>query len=369
MSRPLKPSRIVLAPNALRGGPDALAVARELALGIHSVDPAAEVRSLPLADGGDGTVRALARLTQATCLRQQVRGPVGAPVQASFAYVDDVAFIEMAQASGLRCLDERPRPLRSDTRGTGELVLAALDLGVRHITVGAGGSATVDHGAGALVALGARFMDSAGRELEPIPEQLVLAQRVDLSGLDRRLASVGLTVLSDVATPLSRSLVRFGAQKGVNDSSRPVLQQCLERLSALVGNGPQSVRAAWLGAGGGLAGGFACALAAEVLPGAKYIASIAGLEQEIADSHVVVTAEGRFDRGSLDGKLPHVVLRCAQRYGVRGVLVAGACEPRLLPRGATFLPLVPAQDQSDTPLGRLRKAGASVARLARRVAC
>lgn len=318
--------RVVLVPNSFRDALAAPLAAAAMAEGVRRADPGAEAVAVPLADGGDGTLEVLARRLAARVVTVTVRDALGRPVPASIALAQDgTAVLEMAEASGLKRLAPGDRdPLRADTRGTGELIGAALDRGARRILLGAGGSGTIDAGAGALAALGAVFRDAAGEPLEPTPAGLERLASVDLTGLDPRLAETEITILADISTPLERHVELYAAQKGAAPADRAALDAHLHRMARLAAErGQPLVGRPWLGAAGCLAGGLAAFAGARVVPGAEEVVRRTGLRRELAGADLVVSGEGRVDATSFEDKLPATVARLAAEAGVPMVLVAG----------------------------------------------
>jgi glycerate kinase len=212
--------KIVLAPNALKGCLSAAKAADAMARGVLRACPAAIIALAPVADGGDGLVEVLVDALHGEIRTITVTGPLGDPVQASFCNVPAhrLAVIEMAAASGLALLSrDRLDPMRTTTVGVGELIMIALDLGVSHLFVGIGDNATNDGGTGMATALGARFLDAGGRLVEPVGGALAAISRIDLSGLDPRLARVRVEAICDVDNPLlgeRGAAWVYGPQKG-----------------------------------------------------------------------------------------------------------------------------------------------------------
>jgi glycerate kinase len=301
-------------------------VAAAIAEGWRSARPADEVVGLPIADGGEGTLDVFAAVVPGA-RRHAVRvtGPDGRGVDATWlALPDDTAVVELAQASGLPLL-ARPDPLGADTVGLGEVAVAALDAGARQLVLALGGSASTDGGGGALTALGARFLDAAGRVLPTGGGALVDLARVDLTGL-RPPPSGGVLCLVDVDAPLlgpRGAAAMFGPQKGAGPDEVARLEQGLARLAGLLGEMPSAPGA---GAAGGTAYGLAAAWRGALVPGAETVAARAGLPAALAGADLVVTGEGRFDATSLSGKVVGGVLRlagAARPAGVPVLLVAG----------------------------------------------
>ncbi len=239
--------------------------------------------------------------------------------------------IELARASGLPLL-ARLDPLRAHTAGTGELIGRALDAGAQRIVIALGGSASTDGGTGALAALGARFLDQAGRDLPRGGAALADLAAADLSGL-RPPPPGGVTCLTDVRAPLlgpGGAAAVFGPQKGADAAQVELLEAGLRQLASVLGRQGSAAGAAGTGAdaagtgaAGGTAYGFAAAWGATITPGAAELCRIAGLAQALTGADLVITGEGSYDRTSADGKVAAAVFAAAEHAGVRAVLVAG----------------------------------------------
>jgi glycerate 2-kinase len=287
------------------------------------VRPDDDIVRLPLADGGEGTLQVLASSDPAARWhRARVTGPAGAPVASRWLELHDgTACVELAQASGLPLMPA-PDPLGAQTTGTGELIGRALDAGARRIVVTLGGSASTDGGAGALAALGARFLNAAGRELPPGGGALGELAAADLTGL-RPPPPGGVACLTDVLSPLlgpHGAAAVFGPQKGADAAQVAILEAGLARLAQALGGDPGAQGA---GAAGGTGYGFAAAWGAEIAPGAAELCRIVGLDGELGRADLVLTGEGRYDVTSADGKITGTVLAAAARAGVAAALVAG----------------------------------------------
>jgi glycerate 2-kinase len=289
------------------------------------------VRRLPLADGGEGTLDVLAATVPGTRWHQaRVTGPGGAPVTARWlelpggadvAAEAGTAVVELARASGLPLL-ARPDPMGAHTTGLGELLGRALDAGVGRILIGLGGSASTDGGTGALAALGARFLDTAGEPLMPGGGALADLAAVDLVHL-RPPPPGGVTCLTDVTAPLlgvRGAAAVFGPQKGADRGQVARLETGLARLAEVLGGDPA---AAGAGAAGGTGYGLAAAWGAALTPGAAELGWLAGLDRALADADLVITGEGRFDETSLTGKTCGTVIAAAAAAGVPVAVVAG----------------------------------------------
>jgi glycerate kinase len=255
-------------------------VATAIAAGVRRVLPGATVDTVPIADGGEGTARILADATGGRTVAATVTGPVGEPVRAHWARLggdtSGTAVVEMASAAGLRLVPtDRRDPGATTTRGVGELIAAAVDGGARHVIVGCGDSGTSDGGAGALRALGARVLDADGRDLPEGGSHLARADRVDLSGLHRRLADTEIVLACNIHNVLCgpRGVARvFGPQKGASASQVAELSAALERWAAIlerdgVAKGLDIRFGGGTGASGGLGAGLVAGLGAPSSPG------------------------------------------------------------------------------------------------------
>ncbi|MET8782781.1 glycerate kinase [Streptomyces sp. NPDC004589] len=333
--------RVLVAADKFKGSLTAVQVAERVTAGLRRVVPDLDVESLPVADGGDGTVDAA---VAAGFERREVRvaGPLGHEVTAAFALRGDTAVVEMAEASGLQRLpDGVLAPLTASTYGSGELLRAALDAGARTIVFGVGGSATTDGGAGMLSALGARFLDEAGDPVPPGGEGLAELARADLSGLDPRLPSVELVLASDVDNPLTGPTgapAVYGPQKGASPDEVTALDAALAHYAKVL---EESIgtRAAEHAAspGAGAAGGIgygALVLGARFRPGIEVMLDVLGFGPALERVSLVITGEGSLDMQTLHGKAPAGVAAAARAAGKEVVAVCGrlALPPEALGR-------------------------------------
>jgi glycerate kinase len=324
--------RLIVAPDKFKGSLTAPEVAARFASGARRADPSIEVIAIPVADGGEGTLDA-ALAAGYESRTTSVAGPTGVTIEAAFAVRDDEAVIEMARASGLDLLPEGQQdPLGATSLGTGQLVSAALDAGCRRIVIGIGGSACTDGGAGLLVGLGARLLDEGDEELPLGGGALTALARVDLSGLDDRLADAEIILASDVDNPLvgrRGAAVVFGPQKGASSADVAELDAGLRRLVTVLdaaGGLPVSASTAAAAEGAGAAGGVgfaAIALGATRRPGIDVVLEFTGLADRLPGADAVVTGEGSLDEQSLMGKTPIGVARAAAAAGVPVYAVCG----------------------------------------------
>jgi glycerate 2-kinase len=315
--------RVLLAPDSFKGSVTATAAAAALARGWLAERPGDQLTCLPLADGGEGTLDVLAAAAPAARWRSAlVTGPGGDPVDCAWLELPGgTAAVELARASGLPLL-ARPDPLGAHTVGLGEVIGRALGHGARAIVIGLGGSASTDGGTGALAALGARFLDAAGRQLPPGGGALAGLAAVELTGL-RPPPAGGVTCLTDVTAPLLGPLgaaAVFGPQKGAGPRQIARLEAGLARLAELLGGEPSAPGA---GAAGGTGYGLAAGWGAILTPGAAELGRLAGLDRALAGADLVITGEGRFDPSSLTGKVTGTVIAAAAAARVPVALVAG----------------------------------------------
>jgi len=331
----MNPPRIVLAPDKFKGSLTAGEVAEAVAAGIRRVRPDADIRWVPVADGGEGTVDAAAA-AGLDCTTVEVGGPTGEPVRAAFAHNGTTAVVEAAAACGLSRLPGGVlAPLTATSRGVGELLLAALDSGCRTIVLGVGGSACTDGGAGMLAGLGAALLDAAARPVGPGGDGLADIAYLDLHRLDPRIHEVDLVLASDVDNPLlgtHGAAAIFGPQKGAGAGELAVLEAGLVHWSRLVAHrtGFDGADRGFYGAdrpGAGAAGGIGFAalavLGARRSGGIDVMLDLVGFDRAIKDADLVVTGEGSLDEQTLHGKAPAGVAARAGRAGVRTIAVAG----------------------------------------------
>jgi glycerate kinase len=346
--------RIVIAPDKFKGSLSAAQAAAAMEKGVLLSDTGAEVEVCPMADGGEGTVEAIAAATGAEVRESRVRGPLpGQEVVARWALVppagarltgagedlsgllrrdEPLAVIEMAQASGFSLVPvDRRDPMVTSTFGTGELVLQALEAGCRQIIVGVGGSGTVDGGTGMAAALGFRFLDAGGNELTPGGACLEKIDVIDGSGRDPRLVQTRFVVASDVDNPLTGpegAAGVFGPQKGATPEQVAALERGLENLARLLHDRGMDVHdVPGAGAAGGLGAGLVGFCGATIVSGVQLIAVVTGLGERIAGADLVLTGEGSYDSQTAHGKTPAGVAAIARQAGVPVVILAGSIAP------------------------------------------
>ncbi|WP_306326623.1 glycerate kinase [Streptomyces venezuelae] len=323
-------AHVLVAADKFKGSLTAVQVAERVTAGLRRVVPDLTVETLPVADGGDGTVAA-AVAAGFERREVQVTGPLGEPVTAAFALRGSTAVVEMAEASGLQLLPPGVfAPLTATTYGSGELLRAALDAGATTLVFGVGGSATTDGGAGMLAALGARFLDASGEPVGPGGAPLADLATADLSGLDPRFASVDLILASDVDNPLTGpkgAPAVYGPQKGATPDDVRTLDAALAHFATVLEKavGPRAAEAA-VAPGAGGAGGIgygALILGASFRPGIELMLEVLGFAPALARATLVITGEGSLDEQTLHGKAPAGVAAAARAAGKEVVAVCG----------------------------------------------
>ncbi|KYD24052.1 glycerate kinase [Parageobacillus toebii] len=324
--------KVIIAPDSFKESLSALEVANAIEKGFRDIFPEAEYVKIPMADGGEGTVQSLVDATGGRIVKTEVTGPLGDRVQAFFGMLGDgkTAVIEMAAASGLHLVpSEKRNPLVTTTRGTGELILAALDEGAEHIIIGIGGSATNDGGAGMIQALGGRLLDRHGKEIGPGGGSLSELADIDLSGLDQRLKCVKIEVACDVDNPLTGpkgASAVFGPQKGATPEMVATLDSNLKHYADVIERvlGKQVKDIPGAGAAGGLGAGLLAFLEAKLKRGVEIVLETVNFHERIQGASLVITGEGRIDRQTIFGKTPIGVAKAAKRYNIPVIAIAGS---------------------------------------------
>ena len=341
--------KIVIAPDSFKESLTAAEACEAIARGLRAVLPDAILDKCPMADGGEGTVDALVTATNGTFQRTTVAGPLGEPVAARWGLLGQTgplppagttpgpggpptAVLEMAAASGLPLVPvEKRNPLKTTTLGTGQLIRAALDHGVRRIILGIGGSATTDGGAGCAQALGARFLDAHGRVLPDgaCGETLAQIARIDLSRFDPRIAATDILVACDVDNPLCGprgAAAVYGPQKGATPEIVRQLDEGLAHFADVIardlGKDVRNIPGA--GAAGGLGAGLLAFCGAAIRPGVEIVIDAVRLRERLLGADLLITGEGRLDRQSMMGKLIAGVGRTAREAGVPVVALVGS---------------------------------------------
>lgn len=325
--------QVLFAPDSFKGTATAVEAAHALASGWRMARPGDDLVTLPLADGGEGTLDAIEAATPGARRHTVagVTGPDRIPTDSVWLEIPGhTAVVELASSSGLPLMRE-PDPLGATTRGLGETISAALSAGARAVWIGLGGSASTDGGLGALRALGANVSTSDGSALQDGGGALSQLTGIDFTGL--AVASTGFTLLTDVTSPLlgpRGAAAVFGPQKGASLAQVKQLEQSLSHfaqvLETTTNQPPVTVNSPGTGAAGGTAYGFAMAYRASIKSGAEQIAGITDLANKVASADIVISGEGAFDEQSVRGKLVGKVMEKAIRAKKTTAVVAGVLQ-------------------------------------------
>jgi len=320
-------THVLVASDKFKGSLTAAAVGEAVSAGIRGVCPNTEVVVVPVADGGDGTLAA-AIAAGYHPVPVTASGPTGERVATRYAQRGDRAVVELADVSGLSQLSGGLAPLTASSRGTGEVIAAALDAGCRRIVVGIGGSASTDGGAGLVSALGGRLLDADGAEIADGGAALEHIERLDLSGLHPRLADAEIVVACDVDNPLTGShgaAVVYGPQKGASPDDVGRLDGALGKWADVVADatGSDHRDAPGAGAAGGVGFAAIALLGAQLRPGIDLIFELVDFHRHLAGARLVVTGEGSLDEQTLHGKAPAGVAAAARAAGIPVVAVCG----------------------------------------------
>ena len=326
--------KIVVASDSFKGSLTSLDVAQNVEKAIREVYPLCDVLKVNVADGGEGTMEALQQTLGGVRVSLVVKDPLGREIEATYVILNDgiTAVVEMSAASGLPLLksDER-NPLKTSTYGTGQLICDALDRGCRKILVGIGGSATNDAGMGMLQALGFRFFDAQGNQLQPVGENLQLVSSIDSTGRHPDLDKTEFVVACDVKAPLygrNGAAYVFAPQKGADQKMVEMLDAGLRHFSevssAMAGYDCSQMQGT--GAAGGLGYAFRQYLHARLERGIEMVLDAIGFDDIISGADLVITGEGRVDSQTLTGKTPFGVAQHAHRQRIPVVVIGGSVE-------------------------------------------
>jgi glycerate 2-kinase len=326
--------KFVIAPDSFKESLSAVEVARAIGQGIKLAIPNAIISKIPIADGGEGTVDAILTASGGTRIRAEVTDPLGNTIESFFGLLPDqkTAVIELAAASGLHLVPSEMRnPLVTTTKGTGELIRAALDYGVDEIILGIGGSATNDCGAGILQALGVKLLDEKNVEIPYGGGFLTEIKKIDVSGLDPRIKNVSLTVACDVSNPLigrNGASAIYGPQKGATETMIEKLDSNLLHFGRLIEKelNKNIIDIPGAGAAGGVGAALLSFFDAHLKPGINLIMELTELEGKIKDADFVITGEGKLDGQTFQGKAPSGIAKIAKKYDKPVYVIAGMIE-------------------------------------------
>ena len=340
--------KVVVASDSFKGCLSSWQVADAVEKGIHDAMPGCDVVKLAVADGGEGSMDALMTTLGGKPVRLMVSDPLGRPVEAEYAWIDDsTAVIEMARASGLTLLaPEERNPLLTSTYGTGQLIADALSKGCRRFLICIGGSATNDAGTGMLEALGYRFMDAEGNVLKACGGILNHIASIDFSNVHPYLKDAEFIVACDVDSPFcgpDGAAYVYGPQKGASPEMVEQLDRGMRHFARIIFQvtGVDVTDMPGAGAAGGLGGALKAFLKAEISRGADMVLDAVHFDDAIKDADLVITGEGRIDSQTLTGKLPYVVAKRAAAQNIPVVALCGCAQVSELPCFERIIQITP----------------------------
>lgn len=323
--------KIVIAVDSFKGCLSSSSIANAVEEGIQNTLPGCEMIKVPIADGGEGTVDALVDATQGKIITIPVHNPLMQPIQASYGMTGDgqTAIIEMSAASGLDLIPLRPgNVMDTTTYGTGEMIADAIERGCRNFIIGVGGSATNDAGTGMMQALGVRFTDEMGNEVEKGGKSLSSIRHIDTQNQLSELQDCTFHIATDVTNPFygpQGAACIFGPQKGGNEEQIKALDKGMKHLAELIfeTTGKEIGHLPGAGAGGGMGGGCVAFLQANISPGIELIMDYLHFDEIIRGAGLVITGEGKMDRQTLFGKVPVGIARAAASQQIPIIAITG----------------------------------------------
>ena len=321
--------KCIIIPDSFKGTLSAVQICDKMKQAVLRFFPDGQVRAVPVADGGEGTVDCFVYALGAEKVTVTSTGPFGDEVEASYAKMGDTAVIEMASVTGLPLAEGNLNPRKASTFGLGKLILHAADLGCKNIVIGLGGSCTNDAGTGMVRALGTKFFDKNGNEFSPCADELVQIDHIDNSALEHRLKGISFTVMCDVDNPLygkNGAAYVFAPQKGADEQCVRDLDQNLRALAAGIEKdlGKKVEDLPGAGAAGGMGAGCVAFLNGTLKAGIETVLELVGFDEMLDGADVVFTGEGKIDSQSLRGKVIMGVASHGKKKGVPVVAVVGA---------------------------------------------
>ena len=320
--------KIVIIPDSFKGSASSMEVCNCIEKGILKVFKNANIKKIPVADGGEGTVDSILYAAGGNIKKVNVKNPSGKIIEAKYGIINkEKAVIEMAEASGITLVDDAVRnPLKYSTYGTGELIKDAINNNIKEILIGIGGSATNDCGIGMANALGYKFLDENNNELEAIAENMIKVSSIDDSNVDKRIFDIKINVACDVKNPLygeNGATAIYGKQKGVTEESFDILDNGLKNIARIVKEkfNKEIDHIEGSGAAGGLGGGLVAFCNAELKSGIDAVLDIIDFEDKIKDASLIITGEGAIDGQTKKGKVPVGVARRAN--GIPVIAIVG----------------------------------------------
>lgn len=355
----MKPGKVVLIPDSFKGTLSSVEVCRVLRGCVELRLPGCEVRAIPVADGGEGSVDAFLAALGGEKVHARVAGPFFEPVESFYGLTDGgkTAIVEMAACAGLPLAGERRDPALTTTYGVGELIALAVEGGARKIILGLGGSATNDAGCGAAAAMGVRFFDRTGTPFVPTGGTLGEVERIDVSAARERLRGVEITAMCDIDNPMygeNGAAYVFAPQKGAGPEQVRALDAGLRRLAGVMRRelGMDFAELPGAGAAGAMGAGVTAFLGASLQSGIESVLNAVDFDRAAADADLIFTGEGRLDSQSLRGKVVIGVARRAKRLGKRVIAIVGGAEGELEAAYAEGVTAVFTTNRLPEPLSR-----------------
>lgn len=326
--------KVILAFDSFKGSADSEEIASRAKKAVLTEFPACKVLTFPIADGGEGTTRAICSVLKTRKVSCSVHDPLMNVLQADYAITDDgkTAILEMAAASGLPLLpSDKQNPMYTSTYGTGELVADALNQGCRNFILGLGGSATNDAGIGMMAALGVRFLDQSGNELAPEGRNLISIHSIDDSKIHPALKEAVFTIACDVNNPFygpQGAAYVYGPQKGASPQEVADLDKGLKHYAKIlrIQKGTDISHLAGAGTAGGMGGGLLPFLNATLKSGIDTIMEILHFEESLSDADLILTGEGKIDGQTTMGKTLNGILQRAKRKQIPVIALGGCVE-------------------------------------------
>ena len=326
--------KVVIAIDSFKGCMSSVVAGNAAKHGLLSVTDA-EASVFPVADGCEGTTRVLTEGLKGNFVSVSVHGPLGKLVEAEYGILPggNTAVMEMAQASGLTLISEKERdPLNANTAGMGEMILDALSRGVNDFVIGIGGSATTEAGIGMLYALGYRFFDNKGEEVQPYLKYIERIAEIRDDRVPEELENCSFHIACDVTNPLcgeNGAVYVYGRQKGVKSEQMAQFDAMLSHFADVTENftGCDNRNIAGAGAAGGLGFAFSSFMKnVEMLPGIQVVSEAIGLRAAMLNADIVITGEGKIDMQTRNGKVPYGIASMAKQYGCKVLAFGGKVE-------------------------------------------
>ncbi len=324
--------KCIIIPDSFKGSLDSIEICSIAAEKVQKIFPDCETVTLPVADGGEGTVSCFLHAMDGELVNLIVKGPYMDSVNGFYGRFDDLAVVEMAAAASLPMVENHMDPSKTTTYGVGELILHAVEHGAKRVILGMGGSCTNDGGCGCAAALGVKFLDRQGNEFIPVGGTLDRISCIDISGAKKLLQGVELTAMCDVENPMygpTGAAYVFGPQKGADKTMVQELDRQLEALDVVIQSSLKIPSVALLpgsGAAGALGAGVVAFLGAKLRSGIETVLDVLHFDEKIQDADAVFTGEGRIDGQSLRGKAVIGVSKRAVKQGVPVYAIVGDVE-------------------------------------------